>query len=508
MIRRLDVKILTAVLFTVLLPLGFSVLLVTRLVDTSLRLGLNEDIARQLESALALRRMRIQDIKQDIAEDFFDLADSHTLARTAQSQQTKALQKSLDEIAARHPRLRRLVLEDNNGRQLEATLVQSEDRGPERTVTKQRNVDWGSYVRIEATYAMEERLLDEYQAAGDEYATYKALAKGPTRYLANRFVWVYLALLAVAFVVSVLVGLLWARRLARRIHRLSHATSVVASGDLSVRVNPGADDEVGRLVESFNSMLSELSENRARIEYLQKVSSWQELARRLAHEIKNPLTPIQLAAQELRRKYAGDDPSFERLLVQSTEIIEEEVETLHHLTAAFSSFAKLPEIRPEPTDVASFLGDCEASLVPIAAAQGASLIFEPLHRPAVARLDATMMKRVIDNLVRNALEALCGSHAEDPKVRVRVLFRTGRHRSEWELRVEDNGPGIPKDKEPIVFEPYYTTKESGTGLGLAISKKIVLEHGGTLKLDERHRPGAAFCVTLSYEPGLKLSMSE
>ncbi|MCU0663031.1 MAG: ATP-binding protein [Myxococcota bacterium] len=498
MIRRLDVKILTAVLFTVLLPLGFSVLLVKKLVDTSLQLGLNEEIAGQLQRGLDLHRARIQEIKQEIAQGFVDLADSHALAAAAETEDPEVLQDALRALVERHFRLRKVTLEDKTGGFLEAVPVASEPRRQELTVTKSTDVSWGPYIRLEATYGVEERLLTEYKTAGDQYETYKALAGSPTKYLANRFVWVYLALLTISFVVSVLVGLLWARRLARRIHRLGQATSVVASGDLSVRVDPGADDEVGRLVESFNSMLTELSDNRARIEYLQKISAWQEMARRLAHEIKNPLTPIQLAAQELRRKYCGGDPAFERLLAQSTEIIEEEVETLHRLTAAFSSFAKLPEIRPEPTDIATFLDDCEASLGPVAEQQGVRLVFEAPRGQVLVGLDATMMKRVVDNLVRNAIEALRGANVKDPLVRIRALYRSSRKYSELELRVEDNGPGVPRSSEPVIFDPYFTTKESGTGLGLAISKKIVLEHGGTLKLDERYATGAAFSVVLPY----------
>lgn len=501
MIRRLDIKILTAVLFTVMLPLGFSVFLVMRLVDTSLRLGLNEDIARQLERSLDLRRTRIQEIKQEIAESFGDLLDSHSLAVAATGETPDDLRRALDAVVERHPRLRHIRLENGAGSSLEAApLVSSMPRGPERTVTKDAQVSLGPFTRLEATYGVEERLLTEYETAGAEYETYRALSTGPTRYLANRFVWVYLALLAVSFAVSIVIGLLWAKRLARRIRRLSQATAVVAAGDLSVRVNPGADDEVGRLVDSFNRMLGELSGSRARIEYLQKISAWQEMARRLAHEIKNPLTPIQLAAQELRRKYRGDDPAFGQLLSQSTEIIEEEVATLRRLTTAFSSFAKLPEIRPEPTDLASFLEDCEATLGPVAEQDAVRLVFEAPRAIVTVQLDATMFKRVIDNLVRNAIEAMLGAGTAEPVIRVRALQRPSRNSCELELRIEDNGPGVQPGSTSAIFDPYFTTKDSGTGLGLAISKKIVLEHGGRIQLDERYLNGAAFSVVLPYSP--------
>jgi nitrogen fixation/metabolism regulation signal transduction histidine kinase len=260
-----------------------------------------------------------------------------------------------------------------------------------------------------------------------------------------------------------------------------------------VRVDPGSGDEVGELVESFNGMVAELGASRTRIEYLQKISAWQEMARRLAHEIKNPLTPIHLAAQQLREKYAGDDPEFRRLLDQSTEIIEEEVATLRRLTTDFSAFARLPEVRPQLVDLREFLEECEQSLMHLGE-QGVAVVWEVPSDPIPVLIDRMMMKRVLDNLTRNAAEALVGAEVKEPRIRITAARTGGRKHPEVELRVADNGPGIQPEHHPSIFDPYFTTKSEGTGLGLAICKKIVLEHGGRIWVDEDAARGAVFIV--------------
>ena len=132
---------------------------------------------------------------------------------------------------------------------------------------------------------------------------------------------------------------------------LRDAAQRVGAGDLSVRVAPRGNDELDELARAFDVMVAELGDARSRLGYLQKVSAWQEVARRLAHEIKNPLTPIQLAVQELASKYRGDDPEYRRLLATAQEILNEEVGAIRRLVDDFSAFAKLPKVEPAPVDL-------------------------------------------------------------------------------------------------------------------------------------------------------------
>ncbi|MCP4680283.1 MAG: HAMP domain-containing protein [Deltaproteobacteria bacterium] len=499
MIHRLDIKIVFVLMVTVLIPLGFSVYLVANAVDTSLRLGLNAELAAQLEHALESQRAHIEEIKRGVRLRFSHLVDSRQLASVAETGDEDAIRNAIEKLVQKDQSLQEIRLLRPDGPSVEYSIPSPAGKDRVRTLPLSKDISLGSYSKIEALFAVDAGILAAYKQAGDDFSTYRALVKAPPDYLGNRFVWVYLTILGLAVVLSIAIGILWARRLAGRIHRLSTATSLVAEGDLSVRVDAGSGDEVGRLVESFNGMVAELAVNRARIEYLQKISAWQEMARRLAHEIKNPLTPIQLAAQQLREKYGGEDESFKRLLEQSTEIISEEVTTLRRLTSDFSSFARLPEIKPEEVDLTEFLDECEGSLGPVAEQEGIAITFSTPTEEMQINIDRIMMKRVVDNLVRNSAEALKDADVESPRIAVTAARETNKKQSELRIRIEDNGPGVLPEHHPSIFDPYFTTKTEGTGLGLAISKKIVLEHGGRIWLDELPSGGAVFSIVLPFK---------
>jgi nitrogen fixation/metabolism regulation signal transduction histidine kinase len=242
-------------------------------------------------------------------------------------------------------------------------------------------------------------------------------------------------------------------------------------------------------------MVAELSEARSRLVYLQKVSAWQEVARRLAHEIKNPLTPIQLAVQELASKYRGGDPAYERLLETAQEILNEEVGAIRRLVDDFSAFAKLPKVEPLPVDLGQVVDDFAR-----AHPEWQEALHVDRHAPVEALCDRMLVRRVLANLVENAVQAATAA-GKKPVVRLAVaLDASGRAAC---LTVDDNGPGVEAPSRDRIFDPYVTTKEHGTGLGLAIVRKIVLDHGGDIRLTDAPAPlgGARFVVTLPAVPG-------
>ena len=176
------------------------------------------------------------------------------------------------------------------------------------------------------------------------------------------YMYTFAALLGITIVMAIGVGVLLARGVSSRIAELAAATKAVGAGDLSIRVPEHGKDEIADLARAFNRMLGEVEASRARIEYLQRIGAWQEMARRLAHEIKNPLTPIQLAVQEIHRRYGGERPEYQKLLDTTLEIVEDEVGTLRRLVSEFSSFARMPQAALEEHDLVEFLTEQKTRL--------------------------------------------------------------------------------------------------------------------------------------------------
>jgi two-component system nitrogen regulation sensor histidine kinase NtrY len=220
----------------------------------------------------------------------------------------------------------------------------------------------------------------------------------------------------------------------------------------------------------------------------QKVAAWGEVARKLAHEIKNPLTPIQLSAQRIRRAFLRDDPDFEKVLGECTSAIVNEVDALKNLVDEFAQFARLPAANLAPGSLhdvieqALSLYDGLFSGVTVERRLG-------LDIPPV-RLDSDQMKRVLINLVDNAIEAT----GKQGTVTISTEFDRGQGRVR--LGVADDGPGIdPADRDKL-FVPHFSTKKRGSGLGLAIVSRIVQEHHGTIRVEENPPRGARFVVEL------------
>jgi two-component system nitrogen regulation sensor histidine kinase NtrY len=220
----------------------------------------------------------------------------------------------------------------------------------------------------------------------------------------------------------------------------------------------------------------------------QKVAAWREVARRLAHEIKNPLTPIQLSAERLRRHFSGAPPQAKALVDECTQTIVGEVESLKGLVDEFSQFARMPSPRTVPTDLPQLITDTIALYNGIFADVRIEQRFAP-GMPLV-RLDAEQIRRVIINLVDNAIEAT--------ERRGQIVVETQLDASNSVVRVvvADNGPGIPASEREKLFLPYYSTKRRGSGLGLAIVRRIIAEHGGSIDVGDNTPHGTRFTIEL------------
>lgn len=272
-----------------------------------------------------------------------------------------------------------------------------------------------------------------------------------------------------------------AARLAKPLLMLAEGTRAVASGDLTPRAVLETDDELAVLTRSFNDMTQQLEQARIEREAAQRAAVWGEVARRLAHEIKNPLTPIQLSAERLQMKLSAKlDPVSAAILERSTRTIIDQVEAMKNMVNDFRDYARLPPAVAKPID----LNKLAAEIIELYADGPITITtdFSP-NLPAVLA-DADQIRQVLHNLIKNAGEAALDKVGSGMTASVTVASYYAGGMSVG-LRVTDQGAGFPAEILKNAFEPYVTTKPKGTGLGLAIVQKIVVDHGGTITLSNR-----------------------
>jgi nitrogen fixation/metabolism regulation signal transduction histidine kinase len=308
------------------------------------------------------------------------------------------------------------------------------------------------------------------------------------------------ALAVFALIGVVAIGLLVARRTARDLDQLVAGSLAAARGDLDHRVPVRSEDEVGAVAAAFNFMMEDLRTSKERLVIAERIAAWQEIARRLAHEIKNPLTPIQMAMDTLRKTWKKQHPSFGEILEESTTTVMEEADRLKHIVTEFSGFARMPKPEFGRLDLNELVRSALALYLGAAPVE-----IRLADRLPQIDADKNQLNQVVLNLVENARDAI-GSRSEG---RITVSTRLGEASDRVMLIVEDNGPGIPLDLKDKVFAPYFTTKHTkgGTGLGLAIVHRIVSDHGGRISVADAPGGGARFAIELPLRNGTALLTS-
>jgi len=304
--------------------------------------------------------------------------------------------------------------------------------------------------------------------------------------------------LLVLVVVVMLTAVVLANALAQPIARLREGLEAVGEGRFARSLTVDTRDEIGDLVRTFNEMREQLSESRRKLAQQERELAWREMARQVAHEIKNPLTPMKLSIQHLRRAFkrekeegSGSDfaDSFDRI----TTTLIEQIESLVRIADEFSTFARLPTRVPEPLDLNEVI---EEAAHLMEQETGTDQIEMALHpEPLVVEADREELRRLYINLIKNALQAI----PDERTGHVRIATTTGtdaKGNRVVQCRVIDNGTGIPPDLRGKIFEPNFSTKTSGTGLGLAIAQKTVDEMGGHIGFDTTEGEGTTFWVQL------------
>jgi signal transduction histidine kinase len=275
------------------------------------------------------------------------------------------------------------------------------------------------------------------------------------------------------------IGYWLAERIADPVNRLTRATKRLARGDLDARVAATSSDELRRLVEDFNRMAADLQRQRGELERTHRLEAWAEMARQVAHDIKNPLTPIQLNAEHLRRVHADRGAPLSPVLEDCVATILTQVKLLRQIASEFSSYASSPTARPVNVDVSELLREL---VDPYRAGLNERMTFAvdvPSDLPPV-HVDRTLITRALTNLIENALHAMPSRG---------TLTIVARHDDNAvRIRVSDTGVGMDPEALARAFEPYFSTKATGTGLGLPIAKRNVEASGGTISVaSERDR---------------------
>jgi two-component system, NtrC family, nitrogen regulation sensor histidine kinase NtrY len=282
-------------------------------------------------------------------------------------------------------------------------------------------------------------------------------------------------------------GFWMAERIADPVQRLTRASRRIAAGDLDARVFVRSADELQRLVEAFNGMAVELQRQRSQLERTNRLEAWAEMARQVAHDIKNPLTPIQLSAEHLRRVHRDRGEPLSPVLEACVDTILSQVRLLRQISSEFSSFASSPTPKPVKTSVEALLREVVQAYEPGLAGRVAIGLDVAPGLPDI-QLDRALMGRALANVMENALHALPGGG----EVRLRAFPDDGG----VAIVVEDTGVGMDEEALARIFEPYFSTKATGTGLGLTIAKRNVELHGGAIAVESRRHAGTRVTMWL------------
>ncbi len=313
--------------------------------------------------------------------------------------------------------------------------------------------------------------------------------------LERHILWLAIGVAAIGLLFGLLLSWWAAARVTRPVQKLAVGAREVAEGNWNTRVVVRGRDEVGQLAQSFNQMTQQLVDQRERLIQAERVAAWREVARRLAHELKNPLFPLQTTVENLQRASSQNPEQFEEVFRESTGILLSEIENLKAIVGRFSDFAKMPQPELATVDLNDVVRNVEKLFEAQFSAVGRPPITPELHLaenlPKI-QADATLLRRAVENLILNAMDAMPAGGV--------LMLRTSDGDGDVHLEVSDTGTGLTPEETERIFTPYYTTKQHGTGLGLAIVQAIVADHGGRISVESETGVGTAFHVELPTRP--------
>ena len=279
-----------------------------------------------------------------------------------------------------------------------------------------------------------------------------------------------------------------AARVTKPVEQLADAAQRVAGGKWDTQVTALSNDEIGKLADSFNRMTHELIDQRERLVQAERVAAWRELARRLAHELKNPLFPLQLTVENLLRSREQDQQQFDETFRESATTLLAEISNLKSIIGRFSEFSKMPQPHFQTVRLNELIENVTRTYRAQCDKAGVTSRLELSAAQPVAA-DPELLHRAISNLVLNAIEAMPQGGT--------LTLRTSADSATARIEVSDTGSGLAPEESARLFTPYFTSKPHGTGLGLAIVQSIVSDHGGRISVNSEPGKGTTFIIELS-----------
>lgn len=277
-----------------------------------------------------------------------------------------------------------------------------------------------------------------------------------------------------AVILIIIISTIFANQISNPIRRLTKATESVGQGDLNIQIEHSERGELRDLLDGFNAMTSELQKNQAELADLEREAAWKEMAKQVAHEIKNPLTPMKLALQQLSIAYRDKNKDFDSLFQKVSKTVLTQIENLSQIASEFSRFAKMPSLNLEIMDLVITIKDT----IDLYQDEKVKIEFISQLDSALIEGDRSHIRRVFINLIRNSIQANASS----------VKIELKKFNTKYLIEVMDNGSGIPEEVQEKIFTQSYTTKEKGMGLGLVITKRFIESINGSIQL-KSSKPG-------------------
>jgi nitrogen fixation/metabolism regulation signal transduction histidine kinase len=499
--KKIRTKIIVIILAAVLLPIIPLSLLVFNLVNQSYHIGVNPQVSQALKDGLSFSKT-IYNFQRGQLIETLERLDKMNLN---QSQFNKLSLRTL-RLDPRIWIVKALSYLDKNGNMLwqkrfsnesvpgfdNRFLKQFQSPGQHSLIVSEREENQFTAIlknfqngNIEGYWVLQAGFHPEFLRQADHvlivFQMYQTLDL--TRHeLPKNFLYAFIALGLIILSLAVILGIWISARITSPITKLVKGTAEIGRGNLDYQIpSSKRNDEIGQLIDAFNQMAQQLRENQERMIYLEKMSAWKQMARKLAHEIKNPLSPIQLTLQQILDKYEDNNVEYQKLLNECYAIINEEIGSLRKLVQEFSEFGRLPELNLHQGDLNELIREI-------------SVMYSDRVEPQLDQsliqfqFDEDRLRRVLINLIQNAIQADPLGHP--------VKVKTEYHDNKARILVSDQGTGIPEELISKIFEPHFSSKKEGMGLGLAITRLIIEEHQGTIQVKSKVNEGSEFVIEL------------